>query len=361
MIQKLSPEEQHHIKRISRQPYLWLREFQPELKQWEADLFDLIDKLKAVWEKSRELRVNLCFALQLDIVDNPSTSLTIHNYLELQKRQNACGSTLIYVIDLHGNVVDDLDLDDEIEPFSVRMLSSIRGIVIFWLGPEFEIFSKGIPWETDNKLEILKDIKSKQRYQILSMDDYKLILDTFYKQYLHGQAVVVYWLPGYANKVLQPNPEVIFQKSLYNFLNQRVDGEVSREHMFKDGSRCDIRVLVDYDLYFIEIKWIGHCARKVKEQAVFSAEPPTELNKDYAIGGVYQTKLYIENNNSMWDDHRIKLGIYLLYDAYPKPITPLDYGQEISDYPLLEVIEYQLVTLPPSKKGRQLAKAKGLI
>ena len=251
----------------------------------------------------------------------------------------------------------------EIEPASLMALSQKRQAVFFWLGPDFRIYCNGYLWDDRNKLEILKEIKSKKRDRFLSMSDYHKVLDTHFRQCLCDEARVLYWFPGKKNQVLQPLPERIFQKSLWEFLDREVEGQVDREPMFKDESRCDIRILVDYDIYFIEIKWIGRTAKRLHDRAIVTAEAEeaTEFRTNHAIDGAYQTKQYIERNNSVEYDNRIKLGIYVVYDAYPEPRTPIDYGDEIRRFPLLEVKEYQLVSKSPSVETKNIAKRKGLV
>ena len=362
MISKLSSDERRVLTRIAHEPFYWLRKNFPEVKECEDDLFDLIDVIKHVWAGSRQHRINLCFALQLSAEDAKPTSLSIHDYTTLQKRQNSHNSTLVFLVDLKGNVVGEMDMGEEIEPIAVMNLSQMRGIVTFWLGADFKVFCKGYPWDPRNKQEVLKDIKSKRRDRLLSMEDYRTVLDTHYKQCIRDEARVRYWFPGKKNRVLLPEPECIFQKSLWDFLNREVDCIAEMEPMFKDSSRCDVKIFVDnFDLYFVEIKWIGYCAKRRRDRAEITAEEPTEFGTDRAIDGAYQTKRYIEKNDAIEFDHRIRLGIYLVYDAYPKPAIPIDYGQEIEDFPLLEPAEYHLVTYPPSIETKGIAKRKGLV
>jgi hypothetical protein len=361
---RLSQDEKRRIQRIANEPYLWLRKHYTESKEWEDELYDLIDSLKIIWEQSQPNRTPLCFALTLKIADKRVDSLSIHDYIQLQKKQIATPST-VFVIDLKGIVTDQADLGDEIEPLSAKQLSQLREIVVFWLGPELKIYCRGYTWEPRNKREILKDIKSKRRDRLLPMQNHRKVLEEHFEQCVRGQRSIVYWFPGKKNKVLRPQPEQIFQKSLCNFLNREVDClQADMEPMFDDGSRCDVRVFTDnYDLYFIEIKWIGYCAKKIYGTAKYTAEDgeTTEMDTTYAIGGAYQTKLYVKNNNSEENHHRIKLGIYLVYDAYPEPVTPLEYGEKIDDYPLLETIEFSLIHTPPSRKGPEIAKQEGAI
>lgn len=255
-------------------------------------------------------------------------------------------------------MIGELDVEDEIDPSAIRMLSTMREAVVFWLGPELEILCKGITWNPKHKLEILRDIKSKRRYQLLSMDNYREVLTIHFEQHLRDEARTSYWFQK--NKLLNPNPEKIFQKSLLAFLTDEVDCNADREPMFKDGSRCDVRVVLDdYDMFFIEIKWIGFSA--VKRNNTVTGNHPNEFRVDRAIDGAFQTKRYIDKNNQSQFDHRIRLGIYLLYDAYPKPVIPIDYGKEIQDCVLLDIMEFALVSESPSIETKGIAKRKGLI
>jgi len=360
----LSREERRALRLIADNPFFWIRKQVPEAREWEDELYDLIDNIKAVWEECRTSRVNLCFALRFDVVDPSITVPSIHDFTNLQKRQNLCNSTLVFEIDLRGNVIGEIDMEQEVEPASVMLLSQMRKSVLFWLGSDLEFFFKGYRWDpTRNRREILKDIKSKQRDRLLPMENYRGVLDTHYERCIRGEASVEYWFQGRKNRVLRDAPERIFQKNLVDFLNREVDCiSADPEPMFRDSSRCDVRVFVEnFDLYFIEIKWIGYCARRLRGRAVVTAEKPFEFGVDRAIEGAYQTKLYIERNNAIEFDHRIRMGIYLVYDAYPKPAIPIDYGQEIRDFPLLDPVEYCLVTDPPSVEAKGIAKRKGLV
>jgi hypothetical protein len=358
----LTLQEQRLVERIAREPRYWLRTHVPEVVQWEDEIFDLLDRIKGVWEECQKMRVNLGFLLRLETGEGAIDSLSIREFDRLQKRQNQCNSSLIFEINLSGYVIRELDLKCEIEPVSLMVLSQERQAVFFWLGPDFRIYCKGYLWDDRNMLEILKEIKSKKRDRFLSMNDYHKVLDTHFAQYLRDEARELYWFPGKKNQVLQALPERIFQKSLWEFIDREVEGQADREPMFKDESRCDIRVFVDYDLYFIEVKWIGRAAKRLRDRAIVTAETEelSEFDVDRAIGGAYQTKRYIEKNNSVEYDNRIKLGILVVYDAYPEPRTPINYGDEIVDFPLLGVKEYQLVSRSPSVETKDIAKRKGL-
>ncbi len=358
MRSNLSVDELHILKRLAGEPFFWVRQLAPEVKAWDDEFYDLVDTIKQVWDQSKQNRINLAFALKLEIGRAESDAATIRDFSTLQHKQNASNSTLIFQIDLAGKVIEEIDTKDEIDPAAIAALSQMREIVIFWLGPDLEIFCKGSKWTPKNKREILKDIKSKRRNRILSMEDHHTVLRTHFEQCIRDEARDNYWFKR--NEILQPTPEKIFQKSLWRFLNDEVDCSADREPMFKDGSRCDVRVFLDnYDMYFIEIKWVGFSA--VKRDDVVNAKNPNEFRSERAIDGAYQTKRYIEKNNSPDFDHRIRLGIYLVYDAYPKPIIPIDYGVEIKNCALLEVIEFPLAYYPPSVETKGIAKRKGLV
>ena len=107
--------------------------------------------------------------------------------------------------------------------------------------------------------------------------------------------------------------------------------------MFKDGSRCDVRIFVDdFDMYFIEIKWIGFSAARRRKSTVISKASDGVQEWLEQLMEHFRRSDYIEKNNNQYFDHRIRLGIYLVYDAYPKPRTPIDYGKEIRDCALLQ-------------------------
>jgi hypothetical protein len=350
----LTSEEKQTIARIADEPFYWLRQMVPELKSSEDEFFDLLDQLKASWEEARVNRINLCFVLELNPTSDAGSN-NISQVAQLQKKQNESNSRLIFSIDIKGSVTGETDMGSEIEPSSVTALSQMRKAIVFWLGSELEIICGGVLWNPKNKAEVLKEIKSKKTNLLLKMDNHRAVLTTHYQQYLRGEAGVFYWFTGKKNEVLKAGPERIFQKSLCSFLRTQVDCIADPEPMFKDSSRCDVRVFVDYDLYFIEIKWIGYCAVKKKNSAIISAEEPYEVPVDNAIAGAYQTKLYIENNNSIEYDNKIKLGIIVVYDAYSPPESPIDYPSNIKDFPLIDTIDFSLVELPPSVKAKQLA------
>ncbi len=362
MSSTLSADERHTLKRVTENPFWWLREQVPEAREWDDELFDLIDRIKAIWKECRIYRINLCFVLKLDIVAYPTAASNISDFKDLQKRQNLSGSTIIFEIDLKGSVIGEIHLEQEIEPTAVMVLSQKRQSVLFWLGPDLQFFVKGYHWDHRNRSEILKDIKSKRRTHLLSMEDYRKVLDTHYERCIRGEASVGYWFSK-KDKILRDRPERIFQKNLVDFLTREVDCiSADPEPMFREGDRCDVRVILDnFDLYFIEIKWIGYSASRLRGKAVVTAEKPFEFGIDRAIDGAYQTKIYIEKNNAIGFDHRIRLGIYLVYDAYPEPAIPIDYGQEIMNYPLLVQVEYPLATSSPSVEAKGIAKSKGLV
>jgi hypothetical protein len=353
----LSLEEKRRLRKVANEPVWWVREHVPELKSWEDEFSDLIDNLKAIWEECRLTRVNLCFILRWDIV-SPSASIpSIQEFKELQRKQNLSNSSLIFEIDMEGKIIDEIDIGEEIEPACVTNVSQMRKVVMIWLGADFEILVNGIRWNPDNKLEILRNIKSRKRYQLLSMNNHRDVLNIHYEQYVRDEAGMSYWFSGYTNKILDAKPELRFQKSLYIFLSNEVDGLVEIEPMFKDHSRCDIRVVLEnFDIYFIEIKWIGFCAVKKRDSPVISAEKPEEYKVARAIAGAFQTKIYIDKNNSVEYNNRIKLGILVVYDGYSPPKGPIKYPDEIEKHPLIDTIEYPLVTASPSVASKMMAK-----
>lgn len=355
----LSTDELNKIQRLAEEPFYWVRGIVPEVKEWDDEFFDLIDKIKQIWDQAKQTRINLAFELKWEIEKGELDALTIFDIPTLQGKQNGSNSTLIFQVDLKGKVIGEIDIRNEIDPAAISALSQMRQVVIFWLGPDLEIFCKGQKWIPKNKREILKDIKSKRRNRILSMDDYGLVLRTHFEQCIRDEGRDIYWFEK--NKILQPTPEEIFQRSLWRFLNDEVDCNADREPMFKDGSRCDVRVFLEnFDMFFIEIKWVGYSAVKHRDNTI-DAKVPNEFGVDRAIDGAFQTKRYIEKNNSPDFDHRIRLGIYLVYDAYPAPVTPINYGDEIKSCALLEVFEFHLVSHSPSVETKGIAKRKGLV
>jgi hypothetical protein len=355
MTVEITNEHKHFLSRLADEPFYKLRKLIPE--DSEDAFFDLLDRLKASWQEARRTRINLCFVLDLDPTPSPLTGQYDITQVEaLQKKQNAANSTLVFVIDVQGNVISEQDLGGEIEPQSVTQLSVMLKAIVFWLGADFDIIAQGVLWVPRNKSQVLKEIKSKHR-DLLKMDDHRLVLTTHYEQYIRRQGIGFYWFPSKENEVLQPKPERIFQKSLYDFLRREVDCIPEREAMFKDQSRCDIRVLVDdYDLYFIEIKWIGFCAVAEKNRPIVSAIDPAESTVESAIAGACQTRIYIEENNASGYDLRVKLGVLVVYNAYPTPGAAISYPKEIDEYPLLDTMEFQLVVESPSLRGKKMAR-----
>jgi hypothetical protein len=354
----LSPEEKKVLRRIADEPRYWVQQFFPDLQQEHQDkFFDLVDRLKALWQEARETRIDLCFALR--IVEQPTlaASPTIRDVMQLQTLQQNGGARLVFELDLNGQVVDDIELDSEIDPVAVQNLSQMRGIVVFWVGAEFQIFCKGAKWNPNNKKAVLREIKSKKRDSLLLMANYENVIRAHFDNYVRDEARVDYWFER--NKLLLPSPEKIFQKSLWSFLDREVDCEAAREPMFKDSSRCDIKVVTDnYDLYFIEIKWIGRSAVRKRGQDVITGATPQEFPVKRAIQGAEQTRIYIEKNNAIEFEHRVKLGIYVVYDAYSPPKPPIKYGPNIAQYPLLKPLQFALQSIPPSKAARSTARIK---
>src|SRR5260221_13144470 len=99
-------------------------------------------------------------------------------------------------------------------------------------------------------------------------------------------------------------PELKFQRSLYEFINREVDCVlVDREPMFRDNGRCDLRIFLEnFDVYFIEIKWVGFSAVRKRDAPIITGEEKREYGAERAIAGAYQTKFYIDNNNDEASD-----------------------------------------------------------
>lgn len=361
MTSKPRPEEAILLKQVSDEPWYWLRETMPEARQWEKDLYSLIEVVKVVWEEYRINRINLAFLIKWSKSNAPSGAINIKDVALLQKQQNSSNSQLIFEVDLEGNVLTTIDIGSEIYPMAITIMSQSRGAIIVWFGDKLDIFCKGVRWNPKNKAETLREMKLKKRDRLLSLTNHKEILHTHYVQYVKGEAGFDYWFPGKKDKILQSSPERLFQKNLFMFLKNECECDASLEPMFKDSSRCDVRAAIDYDIYFFEIKWIGFCATKKEGSSIVSAEKPREEPIDNAIAGAYQTKSYIENNNSAQYDNKIKLGILVVYDGYSNPKIPIAYPPDIVSFPLLETVEFALVTATPSVLGKKLAKKRGSI
>lgn len=356
MTSKVTAEETIRLKRVADEPWYWLRENVPEVAQWEKDLYAFLESVKVVWQEYRTNRINLAFLVNWSKSTPPTGALNINDVASIQQVQNAANSRLIFEVDLAGGILDAIDIGSEIDPTSIKIISQTREAVVVWFGDNLDVFYKGMRWDPKNKAETLKEMKLKKRDQLLALIDYRQILNTHYEQYVRGEAGFYYWFPGEKNKVLQSSPERIFQKNLYMFLKNECECDASLEPMFKDSSRCDVRASMDYDIYFFEIKWIGFCATKKKGSAVISADKPREERVENAIAGAYQTKEYIESNNSIQYDNKLKLGVVVVYDGYPEARIPITYPPEITLSPLLETAEFALVTATPSTIGKKLAK-----
>jgi hypothetical protein len=357
----LTIEEKQTLNRIADEPRYWIQRHFKDLHVDRADeFFDLVDRLKAVWAAARNNRIDLCFALTIQ-PEKAASGLSIASHPELQRQQLDSGNQLIYEIDLKGNILDSLNLGSEIETTAVQQFSQIREIALFYLGADFHIFCKGHPWNPKHKDQVLREIKSRKRKALLSMSNFRQVLSTHFDQYVRDEARVKYWFKR--NSLLHPAPESIFQQSLWSFIDLEVECiEAIREPMFKDNNRCDIKVIAEnFDLYFIEIKWIGKSAVKKRKKDIIDGTNPHEFKVERAIEGAYQTKTYIDKHNSVEYDNRVRLGIYVVYDAYSPPRTPIDYGPEIRDYVLLRPIEFQLSSATASAATKGIAAAKGLV
>jgi hypothetical protein len=355
MTLRLTSQEAAKLKRFTDEPWTWLRENVEEVVARESEFYTLLEEVKVVWEEYRTNRINLAFLINWSTANNVAGLLNIKDVSLIQKRQNSQNSQLIFEIDLAGFVLDEIDLGSEIDPASITLISQSRSAVILWFGNNLDVFCKGIKWNPKNKSETLKEMKLKKR-DLLPLTDYKRILKTHFEQYVKGEAGFNYWFPGKKNKILQSSPEKLFQKSLFMFLKNECECDASPEAMFKNSSRCDVRAAIDYDVYFFEIKWIGYCATKKEGSAVISADEPREETVDNAIAGAYQTKAYLEDNNSAEYDNKIKLGVIVVYDGYPERHVPISYPDEINKFPLLETAEFALVSLTPSVLGKKAAK-----
>src|SRR5687768_8927345 len=100
----LTTEEKQTIARIADEPFYWLRQMVPELKNSEDEFFDLLDQMKASWEEARVNRINLCFVLELNPTSD-AVSNNVSQVAQLQKKQNEANSRLIFSIDIKGSVI----------------------------------------------------------------------------------------------------------------------------------------------------------------------------------------------------------------------------------------------------------------
>src|SRR5438105_3454299 len=135
---QLSPEERRILRRIADEPTYWIRQYFPELQSTYHDVFfELVDRLKALWQNVRPTRIDLCFALRMEITQG--CPQTIDDTMELQRLQQEANRRRVFEIDLAGNIVGQIDCEAEIEPVAAQQLSRGRNIALFWLGPDFQI------------------------------------------------------------------------------------------------------------------------------------------------------------------------------------------------------------------------------
>jgi len=188
----LSNEDLQTVKRLSKEPYFWIRKIMPEVKDYEDDLFDLIDKLKGVWEDCSAERIYFSFALTLEEKHDTTQGLTISNYQELQKRQLSANGQLIFEIDLKGQIVSEINLGQELDPRIVTVFSQQRNLIVFWLGPDFSIRCKGVAWDNRDTIEVLRDIKSRRGYRFRPIEDLKEVIQSHFQEYVLDEKRIVY-------------------------------------------------------------------------------------------------------------------------------------------------------------------------
>lgn len=146
---------------------------------------------------------------------------------------------------------------------------------------------------TYNKFFIAKSHLKSLRKDLES----QLTEDRFEEQYKH---------------LLQNKPEDRFREDLRLFLSNNLRAKLhTKEHILEDFKRLDIMIIDEsgYNLYFIEVKWVGECVNADGKKISSTAYDSKDINPAAIIQSVkYIKQLDLEGKN-------IKRGYLVVFDA----------------------------------------------
>lgn len=136
--------------------------------------------------------------------------------------------------------------------------------------------------------------------------------------------------------LLQNKPEDRFREDLRHFLSNHLRAKLhTKEYILEDFKRLDIMIIDEsgYNLYFIEVKWVGECVNAEGKKISSTAYDSKDINPAAIIQSVkYIKQLDLEGKN-------IKRGYLVVFDAR-KDQTQKDTVESFDEFSLEE--EYKI-------------------
>ena len=313
------------------------------------DIIKLSVHLERKWEPHRKYNIQFGIIIDEEGKGNNDNKLYDYNFNKDISEIIKAGThkSVIYIIDLKGNIIKKQCTDKELTFDKISQDSYVLKTVAFFLGINgIDVLIRGNVYKTKNHLNSYRDMIF---LELLSITDYKNLLNRFFLNEVQYDPLDRYFMQKknaakslYGKldkhpKLLHSKPEKHFQTDLEFFLKQNCVDQVLTEVHNKNDDRYDIWVSTsDNQLYVFELKWLGKSI--TPDGTIFSLYDSEER----AIEGAYQLKDYVDNAEKysyLLSDIRIHCAILVIYDARDN-MDDIVYPKEFDKYPQIDLNQH---------------------
>lgn len=198
------------------------------------------------------------FIVKINFISTASSP----NPISFDNINNALSSGFkIIEIDINSNIINYYEFKDFTYPGIAKLSQSFNDGCIFHIrnGREFHVISKGMIIDDINALSP-GNIPSVDKQTALNARDYKESLKLFYQKRIRYAQHSSHWSDRAKRLLVSGKTEEVFQKNLYNWLEENTTGgkiafEVGK--ITSDRTDIEIKLLESSDFYIIEVKWLG--------------------------------------------------------------------------------------------------------
>ena len=304
-------------------------------------------KLKRHWNTYLNYGLELCIVLTEEECDGTELVYKYDFTEDIRKIiQDGQGRSKIYYLNSLYEVSESKQFDEKITVEQCSSISKEIKKIVLHLGQKgIDIFVDGVIFSADNFMSSYKDVMDTGT--LLSIYDYKKLLDGFYKEDIQYDINERYFVrkgeipkkyrPQTIEKypkLLRNKPEELFQRDFVKYLKNHCGDTVIKEYTTITGDRYDILVQDENSqIYVFEIKWLGRSI--TSEMTVFEKYN----NDERAISGAHQLMDYIINADA-YKEYFLEFPIYcailLIFDARDEN-TDISYPEEFLGIPNIDL------------------------
>ncbi len=287
---------------------------------------------------------NICFQIESTPIQNPKLNI-LKKVVDIDRLFPVKN---VILVDLEGNIKFGEPIENAfcIEDAS-RLSKTSKTVTLFFNNFSVLIISNGVPLfssKVQDTSNFRVDFQKKK-----SVRNCKELLDDFYQHRAKYDNCLDYW-DSKPERILRCNPEPLFRKHLYTFLNSYLrDGRATQEHPVPTGEG-DVDIYVkslntQHENHIIEIKIKGkYRYRNSKKTGTYT--------DSYVNDGAGQTILYIEAFQS---SITIKKAFLVVFNASTNKDVRWNAG---STHKKMEKLVYYLESENIKGKSRKYFKQK---